>query len=124
MKKEISNKEDVRQLVDAFYAKVLKDEVIGYIFTEVVPISLEEHMPIMYRFWETVLLGEMSYKGNPMTKHLAMNEKEPLTKAHFDRWLSLFFETLDTHFEGEKVALAKQRAESIALLMQHKIQHQ
>ena len=51
-------------LVDEFYKKVLKDEVIGYLFTEVVELSWDKHIPVMYDFWETVLLGNMKYKGN------------------------------------------------------------
>jgi hemoglobin len=122
MKKDLQGLDDVKTLVDAFYIKVKADDVIGYIFTEVVPISWEVHMPVMYQFWDTVLFGTMTYKGNPMTKHIVLDKKEPLIPAHFERWKALFFETVDEHFAGEKAELAKSRADSIGNLMQFKVE--
>ena len=120
-KRDISNRQDIELLVDSFYKKVLKDEVIGFFFTEVAPINWDKHMPIMYDFWETTLFHKAIYKGNPITKHVAINIKSSLTKEHFDRWTSLFANTVDQHFEGMTATLAKQRATSIATVMQIKI---
>jgi len=41
-----------------------------------------------------------------------------LKAEHFDRWLLLFKSTVDENFDGEKAELAKQRAMSIATIMQ------
>ncbi len=119
--KYIEERKDIELLVDSFYKKVLKDEVIGYIFTEVVKLDWEHHIPTMYDFWETTLLHKTSYKGNPMKVHLDLNKKERLRKEHFERWVQLFSETLNEHFYGEKAELAKTRALSIATMMQVKI---
>ena len=121
MKKEITSRADIELLVDEFYKKVVKDEVIGYFFTEVVELDWDQHIPIMYRFWETMLLDNMIYKGNPMLVHIDLHKKSPLTKVHFDRWKALFFETLDEYFTGERVDEAKRRAENMASLMLYKI---
>jgi hemoglobin len=121
MMKDISSREDVELLVDTFYEKVLKDEVIGFIFTEISPISLETHMPIMYDFWCSILLNSNSYKGNPMIKHFAINEKLALEKVHFERWLLLWKTTLDAHFEGPVAKEAYNRANQIAHLMEYKM---
>ncbi|MCT4623069.1 MAG: group III truncated hemoglobin [Schleiferiaceae bacterium] len=118
---DIESREDVKTLVDTFYAKVLKDETIGYLFTEVAKISLETHMPIMYDFWESVLFGKSVYKGNPMTKHFELNKKSPLLPEHFARWKELWFETLNELFEGERANEAKTRANTIAYLMESKM---
>lgn len=120
-RKDMETREDIEILVNSFYKKVLKDEIIGYIFKDIVKIDLEKHMPTMYDFWETTLFHKAVYKGNPMNIHLKLNEKELLTKAHFDQWLALFNETVDELFEGEKAELAKTRALSIATVMQIKI---
>ena len=40
------------------------------------------------------------------------------------RWLQLFTSTVDELFEGEKAELAKQRAMSIATVMQLKLLHE
>ena len=119
--KDIENRKDIELLVDTFYKKVLKDNTIGYIFNKVAKIDWEKHLPLMYNFWETTILHKASYKGNPMKIHIDLNTKEPLKKAHFDQWLSMFNETVDELFHGEKAELSKTRALSIATLMQIKI---
>ena len=119
--KDIENRKDIELLVDTFYKKVLKDKTIGYIFNKVAKIDWEKHLPLMYNFWETTILHKASYKGNPMKIHIDLNVKEPLKKEHFDQWLSMFNETVDELFHGEKAELAKTRALSIATVIQIKI---
>ena len=120
-KHDIQDAADVKNLLDAFYSRVLKDEVIGYIFTDIAKIDLPTHMPVLYAFWETILFGVANYRGNPILKHIELHKKEPLTDAHFDRWISLFFETIDELFEGKTADLAKEKAKAMRFLMQHKI---
>ncbi len=121
MKKDIANRQDIELLVDEFYKKVVKDDVIGYFFNEVVKLDWEKHIPIMYNFWETTLLHVPKYKGNPMQVHIALDEKATIEEKHFERWLWLFTQTTDGLFEGEKAELAKTRAESIATLIKIKL---
>lgn len=121
IRRELRDRTGIQFLVDEFYRRVRKDPVIGYIFNDAANFSWETHIPVMVDFWETVLLGTTSYKGNPMVKHIELNRRTPLTEEHFARWKKLFFETLDAHFTGEKAAEAKKRAESIAALMMYKI---
>lgn len=112
--KEIISAEDVTQLVDAFYSKVLKDEDLAPFFTK---LDLGMHLPKMVHFWSFVLLDEPGYTTNVVEKHLNM----PLEHKHFERWLALFHETIDELFEGEKVTLAKQRAAVIGWTIESKI---
>lgn len=119
--RDISNRADIIILVDKFYEKVMNDESIGFIFTDIAVIDIKKHMPIMYDFWETTLFHKSSYKGNPMKVHLDLDDKERLSKKHFDRWLALFNTTVDELFRGEKSELAKTRALSIATVMQVKL---
>jgi hemoglobin len=119
--KDIESSEDIQHLIDTFYEQVLKDEVIGHFFNEVIHLDLEAHMPIMYQFWESLLFGTHEYKGNPMVKHIALHQKSEMTQTHFDRWLSLWTSTVKTHFSGPKADEAIQRASHIAALMHHKV---
>jgi hemoglobin len=121
MKKDISNRADIQQLVDTFYAKVQADETIGYLFNEVAQVNWEQHLPRMYDFWENILFQTGSFNGNPMVAHVQLHEKSPLSAAHFDRWQQLFLATVDELFEGEKAELIKQRALSIATMMRIKV---
>ena len=122
MKKDLGNIEDIKLLIDSFYKKVIVDPTISHFFTEVVKISWEKHIPIMYSFWDTVLFGTMTYKGNPMIKHIELDKKEHLNKEHFAQWIKLWEETIDDHFSGAIAEKAKQKAESIEILMLNKIE--
>jgi hemoglobin len=123
MKKNIENREDIKLLVDNFYQKVKADPVIGLIFTEIVKINWEQHLPVMYDFWENTLFYTGGYNGNPMEIHQRLNQQILLKAEHFRQWINLFTSTVDELFTGEKAVLAKQRAISIATVMQIKIIH-
>lgn len=121
MKKDISTREDIEILTRQFYEKVIPDAVIGHIFTEVVNMDWEHHIPVIIDFWETILLDHPVYKKNAMEVHYELNKKMPLTKDHFNRWLLLFIATVDELFEGKIAELAKTRAKSVAGIMQFKM---
>ena len=120
-KNDISSRADIEILIRSFYEKVKTDPVIGYIFTEVVKMDWEHHIPVIVDFWETILLDNPVYKKNAMEVHYALNRKEPLLPQHFERWISLFTTTVDESFQGKIADLAKTRARSIGGLMQHKM---
>jgi hemoglobin len=121
MKKDIATRQDIEQLVDAFYSKVKADDMIGFIFSDIARVNWEKHMPIMYNFFENMLFYTGNYTGNPMELHKHVNRLFPLTDEHFSRWLLLFNEATDDLFAGDKTELVKQRAKSIATVMQIKI---
>ena len=119
---DITTEQDIKILVDNFYSKVLVDPVIGFIFTDVAKLSLEKHMPVMYSFWTSLLLGANTYTGNPMVKHMALDKQVQLTKTHFERWLELWEQTVNENFKGDKANEAISRAKSIAGVMQLEIE--
>jgi hemoglobin len=111
---DILNRDSVKLLVDKFYDKVQTDPLLSPVFSHV---DWPHHLPTMYNFWSSILLGDQTYQGNPLQKHLAL----PVTAEHFNQWLSLFHQTVNENFEGEKAEEAKQRAQSIASLFQFKM---
>lgn len=115
--KEIQSKDEIKELVDSFYDKVNRDPLLSPVFNDFAGVNWEKHLPVMYSFWGSILLGNFTYKGNPFLKHIPL----PIDKTHFDRWLSLFMETIDERFTGEKAEEAKQRAQSIAGIFQYKL---
>lgn len=121
MKADISNEANIMLLVDEFYSKVIADKDLGYIFNEVAKVNWAQHLPIMYGFWKSNLLGTSDYKGYLIDAHFKLNHKITLTQEHFERWKSLFEETVDQYFEGDIADLAKNRARTIADLMFYKI---
>lgn len=121
MKKDILNRKDIEKLVNLFYEKVKQDKIINHFFSDVVKVDWEQHLPIMYRFWENVLFYTGNYNGNPMQQHLAIHAKHPFSIKDFTQWTILFNETVDELFEGENAELIKQRAQSISTVMQIKM---
>jgi hemoglobin len=108
--KDIATEQDIKTLVDSFYAKVNEDEILGPIFNDVAKVDWDHHLPTMYRFWSTLLFRSMTYRGKPFPKHAVL----PVQKEHFERWVSLFCKTVKENFEGPKAAEACNYALSIA----------
>lgn len=121
MKRDIESREDLHVLMEKFYTKLLNDEVIAYIFTDVAKIDLTHHLPVLVDFWEMVLFDASTYKKNAIQPHLALHQQSRFRKEHFETWLKHFNATVDELFEGERAFAAKQKAQSIAAIMQIKI---
>lgn len=119
---DIRSREDIELLVNSFYDKVREDDVIGYIFQQIIGNDWSHHLPVMYSFWETVLLTKASYTGNPVKKHIEIDKKLPLQQEHYDRWLQLWHKTLDSLFAGEVAETAKIRAAAMMQLIDMKVQ--
>jgi hemoglobin len=112
-KNDIENREDIVHLISTFYNKATQDNLIGFFFTEIAAIKLEEHLPIMYDFWDNLLFKTGGYRGGMMYKHILLNQKEPLRRQHFERWFALFEQTVDDNFAGPKAEEAKRRAKMV-----------
>lgn len=120
--KDITTTADVELLINTFYDKVKKDDTIGYIFNEVIGRDWSHHLPVMYKFWNMVLLTIPGYEGYPTRKHVEVNKQTPLKKGHFDRWLLLWDNTIDHLFKGEIADQAKTKAQLMANLIHIKIE--
>ncbi|MEZ5344207.1 MAG: group III truncated hemoglobin [Pyrinomonadaceae bacterium] len=117
MKTDIENRADIDRLMISFYEKVMKDETIGYLFTEVAKLDLDHHLPVIGDFWETLLFQTGNYQRhgrNPLRVHAGIHEKSSLYLHHFERWLEIFGECVNENFEGERADFMKLRAGMIA----------
>ncbi len=120
--KDIENRQDIELLVNTFYDRVRKDELIGHIFNDTIGDDWSHHMPIMYDFWGMVLFNTPGYVGNAVRKHVALDRSKPLSKEHFDHWLQLWNETVDALFAGEIADLAKNKAMLMANMIHMKVE--
>lgn len=119
---DIATRADVERLVRAFYGKAMSDPIIGWLFTDVARLDLEEHVPQIASFWETVLLGVKSYSGTPFEPHARLHAKANLRAGHFGRWLALWIETVDELFAGEHAELAKAHALRVSQAFHRRLQ--
>jgi len=117
-RKDIGNRQDIEVFIKHFYERVVLDDTIGMIFTQVVKMDWEHHIPVIIDFWETILLDNPVYANNAMEVHYHINQIFPLKKEHFDAWLIIFNSTLEAMYEGPVTELAKKRAAGIAAVMQ------
>ena len=119
----LDSPEAVKHLVDSFYEKVQKDSFIGPVFTDVAQVDWSKHLPKMYTFWESIILGNNAYDGHPFRPHLLINQQHALTSDHFRRWLQLFSETITENFVGETAEQVRQRAAQIAMVWSSKLEY-
>lgn len=117
MKHDITKPEHIRLMVNTFYNKVEADKLLGPVFNDVAQVDWDSHLPVMYSFWENLLLGTARYSGRPFPKHAPL----PINPAHFMQWINLFEATVDELFAGEKAEEAKGRARAIALVFMGKM---
>ncbi len=117
--RDIESEEDVMLMVDSFYEKVRKDKLLGYVFDDFAQVNWESHLPIMYKFWNTLIFGKQTYKGNPFAKHIPL----PIDEQHFRQWINLFERNIDEHFSGAVAEKTKFRAKSIAHIFQTKLSY-
>ncbi len=96
-------------LVEAFYARVRDDRLIGPIFAARIH-DWGPHLAQMKLFWSSVALSTGVYQGRPMPKHLPL----PIDARHFDRWLEIFVATANDLCPPVAAAHFVERARRIA----------
>jgi len=104
----------IERLVQAFYARVRQDPLIGPVFAARIT-DWGPHLAPMCAFWSSVALMSGRYHGQPMQAHLPL----PIDARHFDRWLALFEmtarEQCAPHAAEHFVKLARRVGESLEL---------
>tara|TARA_R110002049_G_scaffold68060_1_gene176474 strand:+ start:7307 stop:7690 length:384 start_codon:yes stop_codon:yes gene_type:complete len=122
MKQDISSRKDIKFIITKFYDLLLIDEKMIPFFKEIVKQNhLEEHLEIISDFWNDILFHTTTYKNNTMQKHLDKNAFVKFKKEHFTIWTSYLFQTIDAYFKGVVAEQMKNRATSIATVMQLKM---
>ncbi|MGB5665825.1 MAG: group III truncated hemoglobin [Maribacter sp.] len=118
IKADIKNREDVSLLVNTFYVKIRKDNILGPIFNSIIT-DWDSHLTLLTDFWETQLFLKRKYYGNPVTAHQEVDDKmnHTITSEHFGLWLNLWFATIDELFEGDVSWIAKNRAQKMSTML-------
>ncbi|HLV53224.1 MAG TPA: group III truncated hemoglobin [Cryomorphaceae bacterium] len=106
--KTIDDREDVSLLVNTFYAKIRRDDMLGDIFNRHVD-DWPAHLSLLTDFWESNLFRVPKFRGNPPEAHRRVDhhENNSITPEHFGRWMKLWYETVDELFVGERAEMAK-----------------
>lgn len=104
-----------------FYKKLLYNDKISFIFTDVAKIDIAPHLLDLVDFWEQILFDTGSYRKNVLQIHQDVNQKIKLSEEHFAIWLQYFNATIDENFKGQIAENMKTRALSIATVMKIKM---
>mgnify|MGYP000471736549 FL=1 len=121
MKKDITSRKDIELIISKFYKKLLADKDMLPFFEEIVKSNhLEAHIDTITNFWEDILLYTSNYSSNVMQKHLDFDKKVKFTKEHFSIWVNYLSVTIHDNYEGQNAQNMKDRASSIAMVMQVK----
>lgn len=112
-KTDILSPTDITKLIKTFYDKLLLSSIKHHF----VHLDLEHHLPRIESFWNATLFPDHSYAQNLMEKHMHL----PLQKEDFKVWLDNFWSTVDEQFIGPNADVVKNRAASIAYIMQKKL---
>lgn len=115
--KEIVDRDDVSKLVNTFYDKIRKDEVLGSIFEmHLANGRWPAHLEKLTDFWETNLFGIPKFGGNPQRAHAVVdrNLDYGVSQDHFSHWVEMWHQTINEMFEGRLANIAKMKAERMA----------
>ena len=118
MKQDIQTLDDIKLMVNTFYGRIQKNEVLGPIFEEKLNGRWEQHLEKMYRFWQTILFDEHTYSGAPFPPHARM----PIDESHFIIWVQNWTGTVDEFFAGPIADEAKKRGTLMAAIFNSKLE--
>lgn len=113
MKTDILSPADVTKLIKSFYDKLLVSSIQHHF----IHLNMEQHLPRIETFWNATLFPDHIYASNLIEKHMQL----PLKKEEFIIWLHAFETTVDEFFQGSNAEMIKNRANSIAYIMQKKL---
>jgi len=118
MLSDLNTRPHVVALVNTFYTRARTDALLGPVFFGALGDGdWSHHLEVVTNFWCTVLLGERSYPGGFMWKHLRL----PLRAEHVDRWQALFSELLVTTHAGPVTDEALRRVNIMGEVLRAKL---
>jgi hemoglobin len=118
VKRDIEREEDIKTLVSTFYERVKNDSLLSAVINDHTISNWSDHLAVMCQFWQTILLNKEPYKGTPAKKHVDL----PIENKHFDRWITIFHQTLDDLYTGPVTEEAKFHAHKMAEIFRYKLE--
>ena len=108
--------ENIRTLVLSFYAKIIKDDIVGPFFIAKLGEDMNDehwvtHLETIIGFWSSLAFGKPKYDGNLFLPHTQLGQ---LKRETFEQWLKLFAETLDEVYIEAIAVKFKERSTIIA----------
>lgn len=88
-------------ITESFYAKATTDVLIGFQFRVIE--DFDTHIPRIADFWQLQLTGKLDHRESLPFKLIPLHKQMNLTTGMVDRWVVLFYQTLDHFFKEQKI---------------------
>ncbi len=116
MKAKEITQENIRTLMMSFYAKLIKDDIVGPFFIAKLGDDMSNehwvtHLETIVGFWSSLALGKPKYNGNLFLPHTKLGQ---VKRETFEQWLKLFAQTLDEVYIEAIAVKFKERSIIIA----------
>ncbi len=109
--------DDLPRLIGLFHERLVAEPLMG---PYVAGLDLRTHVPHIARLGAMALFRAPGCQGVVMTIHMQLITWPSRGDAPFQPWLAHFDAALEAVHSGSKVEEAKQRARTIAAVMQHR----
>jgi hemoglobin len=74
---DVQTREDVEALLRRFYGRAFHDDLLAEPFADLCSRGLDEHLPVMCDFWETVLFRAGLDRRNALRAHWRLHHQSP-----------------------------------------------
>lgn len=118
---DLGDSEQIGRLVRTFYARVRQDDLLGPVFEDQAGVDWDEHVHKLTAFWCRLELGIPGFEGAPTRKHARLSARAPFRAEQFERWVSLFHDTIDRGWSGPHANSIKHRAVRIAIAQSRRV---
>ncbi|MBH9578701.1 group III truncated hemoglobin [Inhella sp. 1Y17] len=104
------SREELHELVHAFYRDVRASPELGPLFDSVIAEAWPSHLDRMVEFWCTVMRASHSFRGNVFGKHMAI---QGVQAQHFLEWLTLWRTHTAQRYSGSVLERLQETAAGI-----------
>ena len=116
MPSETVDRASVEKMVRSFYAKLVRDEIVGPYFIRALGSDLGndkwyEHFRTLDNFWLYMMEGDEGYMGDPFGPHAFIGK---LSAETFERWLEVFNAHVHEHYTREIAEKFYRKSEILA----------
>lgn len=110
---DLSTPAAIHDLVTRFYREIVFDDLLAPMFNEVAEVDWAIHIPNLIDYWCWIILGPPRYRGAVTATHRHLHASAPITRAHCDRWNTLWCTTIDASWTGPDAQKAKTHAATL-----------
>lgn len=121
--RDIDSPEEIFEMVTRQYADIVQDDMLGPHFAPRSGHQADWRALIgsITDYWNHALLYAPGYEIDAIERHRPAHERSSFTPELFDRWLQIFYDTIDGGWSGPNAEIAKKRGSGMAWAMANRL---